>query len=199
MLTIRGPRPDDRDRLLAWRNAPRVREVSIDDHEIDADAHARWFAGVLARDDGGFLVVEERGRPVGVVRADREPGSADVCSWSCHLGVDALTPGVGAGLPVLGLGVGFVRLGARRLVAEVLSNNRNMRAVHRRLGIEQEGVRREQVVRASGATLDVHEYGVLRAEWPSIRDRGLAMLPSAVRGDLGRVLDELLPGDPGSE
>ena len=191
MLDVRGPRFDDRDRLLRWRNEERVRQVSVNDGIIGVESHARWFEHVIDGDSGLFLIVEVNEVPMGVVRVDHEPATVEVMSWSCHAGVDGLTPGAGASLPVIALGLGFGQHGARRMVADVLSNNKNMRGVHRRLGLKQEGVRRQQVKRATGAVLDVHEFGVLAKEWPEIYGRALSLLPSAIRSDLSHILESL--------
>ena len=55
LVTLRRLRPDDRDRLLAWRNAPEVAAYMYSDHEITAEEHARWFAGI-AGDPTPFIV-----------------------------------------------------------------------------------------------------------------------------------------------
>jgi len=187
-LSVRGVEAGDRDRLLDWRNRQRVREMSLDDRQITAGEHQQWFEGLIEKDVADMLVVEVSSEPVGVVRLESVDEPTGLGSWGVHLGTDALLPGVGASLPVIALGLGFGRFRLRRMWAQALTTNKNIRGVHRRLGIVEEGVLRDHVRRDSGELIDVHNYGVLATEWPAVRERALALLPKAVGSDLTTIL-----------
>ena len=182
----------DRWTLLEWRNSDRVRAVSIDAALISRDTHSAWFDRLLAERADEVLIVTRDGAPVGVVSLERVDRPQAVCSWGCHLGVTDVPPGVGAVLPVIGLGFGFDGHGMRRMTAQVLGGNRNMRGIHRRLGVPIEGTLRKHVRRDDGTTSDVVLYGVLAPEWETIRTTAAGLLPAALRGDLDLVLDRLV-------
>jgi RimJ/RimL family protein N-acetyltransferase len=184
-LGVRPADAGDLDRLHEWRNAERVRQVSLTDGPIDFATHEAWFARVLA-EGRPLFVAELDGVGVGVIRLDPNVDDPSVVEWSCHLGTAPVPPGFGAALPIVGIGLGF-RGGARRMVADVLGINRNMRSIHRRLGVPEEGVRRAHVVRASGEFVDLHQYGVLVEEWGPLLERALPMLPSRLRADVAAV------------
>ena len=188
-LDVRPVEESDRWTLLEWRNSERVRAVSIDGAEIDRSTHAAWFDRLLAERTDEVLIVTASEAPVGVVSLERVDRSQAMCSWGCHLGVTDVAPGVGAVLPVIGLGFGFDAHEMRRMTAQVLAGNRNMLGIHRRLGVPIEGTLREQVRRHDGTTSDVVSYGVLRPEWSTIRTTAEALLPSSLRVDLAAVLD----------
>ena len=188
---IRTVREDDRSALLTWRNQPRVREVSINDREIDAADHDRWFDTLMASSTDHVLIATVDGGAAGVVSLGEIDRTQRTASWSCHAGPDANPPGFGAALPVLGLGLGFGRFQLRRMYAEVLATNSNMRGIHRRLKLVEEGIRRDAVMRADGTLLDAHEYGVLSTEWAEVRNNVLKMLPRSFRSDLEAVLERL--------
>jgi UDP-4-amino-4,6-dideoxy-N-acetyl-beta-L-altrosamine N-acetyltransferase len=175
--------------MLEWRNADRVRAVSIDAAVIDESTHAAWFDRLLAERADEVLIVTVDEVPVGVVSLERVDRRQGVCSWGCHLGVTEVAPGVGAALPVIGLGFGFDGHDMRRMTAQVLATNRNMVGIHRRLGVPIEGTLREQVLRDDATTSDVVTYGVLRREWPAIRSTAASLLPASVRDGLADVLD----------
>jgi RimJ/RimL family protein N-acetyltransferase len=187
-----GERPveeSDRWRLLEWRNSERVRAVSIDGAEIGEATHSAWFDRLIAERSDEVIVVTWDGTPVGVVSLERVDRAQAVCSWGCHLGVTDVPPGVGAVLPVLGLGFGFDGHGMRRMTAQVLGGNRNMLGIHRRLGVPIEGTLREHVRHADGSTSDIVLYGALAQEWATIRATAAHLLPTALRGDLDSLLD----------
>jgi UDP-4-amino-4,6-dideoxy-N-acetyl-beta-L-altrosamine N-acetyltransferase len=188
-LGVRPVEESDRWTLLEWRNSDRVRAMSIDSAVIARDTHAVWFDRLLAERADEVLIVTWDDAPVGVVSLERVDRPQSVCSWGCHLGVTDVPPGVGAVLPVIGLGFGFDGHGMRRMTAQVLGGNRNMRGIHRRLGVPIEGTLREHVRRDDGTTSDVVLYGVLRPEWATIRATAAGLLPSALRGDLDALLD----------
>lgn len=187
-LSVRSIDPSDRERLLAWRNDPRVRAVSANDAPIEADEHDRWFELTLSERSDWLVLATWGDESVGVVQLTDVDVDDRTASWGCHLGVTEVPPGVGASLPLIGLALGFGRFGARRMVAEVLGHNRNMLSMHRRLAIPREGVRREAVRRSEGEFVDVVEFGVLHDEWPGILDASERLLPTQVRSGLAEVV-----------
>ena len=186
-LAVRPVTEVDRWTLLDWRNESRVRAVSIDDDVIPRATHSAWFDRLLAERASEVLIATIDSAPVGVVSLERVDRGQSVCSWGCHLGV-------GAVLPVIGLGFGFDSHGMRRMTAQVLAGNRNMRGIHRRLGVPVEGTLREHVLRGDGTTSDVVVYGVLRSEWPTIRMTASSLVPATLRRDLDDVLDGFVAG-----
>ena len=90
---------DDAELLLHWRNDPETRRWSRSTGEIDLDAHRRWLAGSLDREDRRLLVVSDLDGPVGTVRWDREaPG------WEVSITVAPERRGSGLAIPLLRAG-----------------------------------------------------------------------------------------------
>ena len=123
---------------------------------------------------------------LGSFRSRRSIAEQATGAWGCYLGDTDVAPGVGAALPLLGLGLGFAT-SLRRMTAEVLGINANMLAIHRRLQVPVEGVLQRHVRRAEGEEIDVHLYGVHREEWPELRESGLRLLPSHIRADIASL------------
>lgn len=126
-LSLRQARSDDAALLLAGRNRPAVRQASLDQDEIDPNAHAAWFAARLADRQSQLLIGEVDGRAVGVLRYDFE---ADRARVSLYLLEDGDARGFGSAL----LAAGEAWLGAHRpdcggLVAEVRNENIASRAL----------------------------------------------------------------------
>ena len=57
----------DVEAIRTWRNHPEVRAVSLTQDEIDAETHARWWAGLQGDASRRVLVYERGGLPCGVV------------------------------------------------------------------------------------------------------------------------------------
>ena len=79
------------------------------------------------------------------------------------------------------------------MYAQVLTSNRNMLGMHRRLKIPQEGQLRDHELRPDGQTVSVNLYGVQRHEWAEIRQQATALLPSAIGSSLNNLLDSFAP------
>ena len=60
-VALRALRPDDKDRLLAWRNSPEVAAYMYTDHQISPEEHARWFAGIEGDPRRAYWVIEMDG------------------------------------------------------------------------------------------------------------------------------------------
>jgi L-amino acid N-acyltransferase YncA len=92
-LALRRATADDCAAVWAWNFAPDVRAVSIDARPVGLDDHARWYAERLARADAPMWVVENAGRPIGIVRVDNQPDGAG--KLSIALARDARGRGIG--------------------------------------------------------------------------------------------------------
>jgi RimJ/RimL family protein N-acetyltransferase len=149
-VALRRLREEDRWRLFEWRGADHIRAVSLDDRPLQRDSHAGWFDDTVENRPDEVLVVEWRERPVGVVQLESFEPDQGLSSWGCYLGETDVPPGLGAALPLLGLGYGFETHSLRRMHAQVLGHNARMRGIHRRIGIVEEGVLRRHLVRPDG-------------------------------------------------
>ena len=63
---IRPARPDEVWDILAWRNAPRVRQAMLTQHEIGRAEHQAWFERQLANPQFRQMLVEHGGATVAV-------------------------------------------------------------------------------------------------------------------------------------
>ena len=136
-MALRGATDGDRERVLVWRNHPRVREVSLTAHEIAADEHALWWRLVQANPDRHLLIYHHGAVPAGVVLFARE--EPDVAVWSFYLDVDGLTArdellGAWLGVERESIAYAFGELGVERIEGEVLADNAAVLALHRRFG-----------------------------------------------------------------
>lgn len=159
----------DEDLLRRWRNQPDVRASMYTDHEIGADEHARWFRSVIADAARPTWIVVHGGKDVGVVNL----AQLDVAQGRCHFGIyvaeqAARGGGVGTAAMCLLLREVFDARGLRRLCCEALATNQAARRLYESVGLRQEGVYREHVLKA-GRPVDVVTMAMLREEWLAIR------------------------------
>ncbi|GAB1644794.1 GNAT family N-acetyltransferase [Krasilnikovia sp. MM14-A1259] len=148
----------DRDTVLAWRNHPEVRRVSLTTHVIAAPEHAAWWRAATADPGRRVLVYEQDGTPAGVVAFDLRP---DPPTWSFFLDVAGLG---GALLPAWlrledeAVRYAFGELGLDRLGGETLAWNTAVLALHRRFGF-RETRRYERLVDGTAQTVVWTERG----------------------------------------
>lgn len=123
----------DRDTVLAWRNHPDVRAVSLTTHVITPAEHASWWAAAMADPERHILIFDERGVVVFDLRTDP-------ASWSFYLDVAGLGPRL---LPTwlrleqAAVEHAFGPLGLTRLGGETLADNKQVLALHRRFGFAE--------------------------------------------------------------
>lgn len=129
-LSLRPASAADGDRILAWRNHPAVRAVSLDDRPIDTAAHYAWLARTLADPARSLLIAEAAGTPVGVVRFDY---AGDTATISVYRAPEAGSAGRG----LIRAATAWLRAqsrGIRRIRAEVLPANLPSLAAFRAAG-----------------------------------------------------------------
>jgi RimJ/RimL family protein N-acetyltransferase len=102
-VRLRRAGPDDAERVLAWRNDPRIVALSKSGRPVTRDEHTAWYAQAVtdARRLLCIVEVEEAGRkgssPAGVVRVDRDGSRAGMIT------IYLLAPYTGRGLGVAAL------------------------------------------------------------------------------------------------
>ncbi|MFI5494492.1 GNAT family N-acetyltransferase [Actinoplanes sp. NPDC051859] len=127
---LRAAGETDRDTVLAWRNHPDVRAVSLTTHVITPEEHAKWWEAATTDPWRHVLIFDDKGVVLFDLRADPP-------SWSFYLDVAGLG---GELLPTwLRLEQAAVRyafddLGLTRLGGETLASNTQVLALHRRFG-----------------------------------------------------------------
>lgn len=77
-LVVRGATQRDSALLLAWRNDSETRAWSRTTEPVSAHDHEAWLTRVLADPGRRLLVAELHGRPIGMVRFDRDGGHWEV-------------------------------------------------------------------------------------------------------------------------
>ncbi|MEL6317050.1 MAG: GNAT family N-acetyltransferase [Pseudomonadota bacterium] len=136
---LRRIAPEDRDRLLSWRNQPRIREASLTQDEIAPETHAAWFARALTRTDGVWAVFERGARPLGHVNAAAVAAAgAPAWKWSFYIGEADAPPGAGTAMLRLMLRLA-VAGPAQTLLAQTLRANARSERLHEKLGFARVG------------------------------------------------------------
>ncbi|TPG18172.1 GNAT family N-acetyltransferase [Pedococcus bigeumensis] len=138
---LRPATDSDRDALLAWRNHPHVRAVSLTGHVITPEEHAAWWA-TTASDPARHLYIYERGGVAAGVVMFAGPDHARAAMWSFYLDVAGLEAR-GELLPAWieaprqAVRHAFDELGLTVLTGEVLGHNAVVRQMNRRLGFRE--------------------------------------------------------------
>jgi len=141
---LRPAHDSDRDLVLAWRNHPEVRAVSLTQHEIGADEHSRWWSAVQQDPEREVLVYDRRGVPAGVVTffdIDRAAGSAWWGYYLDNAGLSARGELMPAWIDIQRKAIryAFEELSVRTLEGEVLAANDAVRRLNRRHGFTEVG------------------------------------------------------------
>ena len=168
-VTLRPLQPDDKDRLLAWRNSPEVAAYMYTDHQIGVDEHARWFAGITGDGKRDYRIIEVDGVPSGPANFyDIDPVQGRA-SWAYYLADPSVRgKGVGGFVEFAMIEDAFKAKGLRKLWCEVLAGNEAVWKLHLKFGFRQEALFRAHVIKG-GVPQDVHGLGLLAEEWPAVR------------------------------
>lgn len=180
-LSVRLAASTDSGLIYRWRNREQVRLVSKNQKEISWETHIDWFERNKYSGTSQILIVEFCENPVGVFRLENIDSESNSSSWGCYLGDSELPPGFGSLLPFVALDYGFYSEGLRRMTGEVLSINSNMLSIHKKMGITQEGLLRQEVFRSPGVYLDAVLFGIFKEEWEISRNRFVSLLPTNLR------------------
>jgi UDP-4-amino-4,6-dideoxy-N-acetyl-beta-L-altrosamine N-acetyltransferase len=164
MFRLRPIEAADCDRVLEWRNDPRVRVNMYTHHEIMPDEHRKWFEAARSDASRRLLMCEdEQGAPLGVVIFSEINPTHGTATWAFYSGSNARR-GVGSEMELLALDYAFGELGLEKLNCEVLSFNMPVVEFHRKHGFRIEGIFRSQYVR-DGVRHDIYRLAHFRNAW----------------------------------
>jgi UDP-4-amino-4,6-dideoxy-N-acetyl-beta-L-altrosamine N-acetyltransferase len=135
---IRPARPDEVWDILGWRNAPRVRQAMLTQHEIGRAEHQAWYERQLAQPLFRQMLVEHGGSTVAVqaffnIRSRRS-------AWWAFYFTDAVPDDMATMLRIwkwvelAGLAYAFDTLQLDTLYCEVLRSNTAVFNWHKRFG-----------------------------------------------------------------
>ena len=153
-------------RLLEIRNQPEVRQFMYTSHVIGEEEHRCWIGGL---DDDSSRVA------MGVLRENRVVGFAGLSAyskqhgradWGFYVDTKVSAKGMGTALSIRFLDFSFSIV--QKLNGEVLDYNQASCALHRKLGFQHEGIRRNHIVR-DGKKHDAVLFGITKAEWADRR------------------------------
>ena len=171
VVELRPLGPEDKDRLLVWRNSPDVAPYMYTDHQITPAEHERWFSGIEGDQRRAYWIIEMDGAPVGLANLydiDRENGR---CAWAYYLADPSVRGrGVGGYVEYLMLERVFGEFGLGKLWCEVLTSNPAVIRLHQKFGFQQEALFRRHVLKG-GELQDVMGLGLLADEWAEARPR----------------------------
>jgi UDP-4-amino-4,6-dideoxy-N-acetyl-beta-L-altrosamine N-acetyltransferase len=178
-VALRPLRPEDRDRLLAWRNSPEVAAFMYTDHQITPAEHARWFAGIEGDERRAYWIIEMDAAPVGLANLydiDRNNGR---CAWAYYLADPAVRGrGVGGRVEYEVIEKVFGEFELTKLCCEVLASNAAVVRMHQKFGFKEEARLRRHVLK-DGQPQDVIGLGLLAEEWSEARPRMRQTLEAA--------------------
>jgi len=168
-VAMRPVEAGDRDRLLAWRNAPEVAAFMYSDHQISAAEHDRWFAGIGADPRRAYWIIVVDDVPAGLANLADIDAVQGRCAWAYYLAdPSARGKGVGSFVEYWMLEEVFEHRGLRKLWCEVLASNEAVWRLHGKFGFKQEARFRAHVIK-DGAPQDVLGLGLLAEEWRALR------------------------------
>lgn len=178
-VELRPLRPDDKDRLLVWRNSPEVAAYMYTDHQITEAEHARWFAGVKGDERRAYWIIEMDGRPVGLANFYDIDRRNRRCAWAYYLADPAVRGrGVGGFVEYAMIEKAFKTFGLQKLWCEVLCSNAGVIRMHQRFGFKEEARLRRHVLK-NGALEDVVGLGLLVEDWAEARPKVLKTLQAS--------------------
>lgn len=185
--------PDHADLVLAWRNAPRVREMSLDGAEITPEAHRRFLLGLRERSDVHYWMVVLNSQPAAALNLAVD---GDEGRWGCYIGAaQAPHTGLFPLLVVLAGRLAFEGLDLAALRSEVMARNHPPQRLNAHLGLIPDGGYPLETGPHAGE--QVLTYRLARADWPALHDRACALLTRQMRGWLtGFNTDQALPPCP---
>jgi UDP-4-amino-4,6-dideoxy-N-acetyl-beta-L-altrosamine N-acetyltransferase len=151
-------------KVLEIRNQPGVRNNMYTIHEISRQEHLQWIEKLKQTSSTRFFAVIFENEIIGGVSLNAintEHGRAD---WAYYLSEAMQGKGIGSALEFKFLDFVFLENNFQKLNCEVLAFNDKVISLHNKFGFQQEGVRRNHILRDEKAC-DIVLLGITKDEW----------------------------------
>lgn len=168
-LSLRPMDAADLERVLAWRNDPRVRDNMYTNHVITLDEHYAWFQRVSGSATDQYFIFTLGRRDVGVVAFNGINREHSRAFWAFYLGETDVPRGTGSAMEYLALEHAFGVLELNKLACEVIDFNEAVVRMHKRFGFVEEGRFADEVLR-DGDYRAVVRLAHFRQRWEAQRD-----------------------------
>lgn len=189
---IRPVLPDEVWKILSWRNAPRVRQAMLTQHEINPVEHQVWFECKMADPLFRQMLSEEDGTAVSVQAFfDIRPNQS---AWWAFYFTAAVPDDMASmlriwkGVELAGLAYAFEVLELETLYCEVLRSNRGVSQWHKRFGF----VLCDPAVSANTLRFDLEVLSLNRSGYEELRASPNGQAISNI-GIQRHIFDTLIP------
>jgi len=153
---------DDLDRVLTWRNHPKIRCYMFTTHEITIEEHYSWFESASKDVNKRLMIFEREGIPCGFVHFNNMY-PAGIADWGFYTAPDA-PKRTGKELGLAALKIGFEEVKLHKICGQALDFNVASIRFHKSLGFQQEGLLREQHYDGESYH-SIICFGLLQSEW----------------------------------
>ncbi|KAF0865871.1 UDP-4-amino-4,6-dideoxy-N-acetyl-beta-L-altrosamine N-acetyltransferase [Pseudomonas sp. LD120] len=160
--------PATQAHVRTLRNQEAVRQYMYTSHEISEQEHQRWLSSLRGNPAQAVFVVMEQGRALGIVSLNAINTRQKTADWAFYLDAEQQGKGLGSRIEFWILDYAFTEAGLEKLNCEVLANNPAVINMHLKFGFQQEGLRRQNILK-DGQRIDVVLLGITKAEWQSKR------------------------------
>lgn len=165
MVSIRPITPNDTDKIIAWRNNPRVRRNFIDQNLLTKEIHTRWLETVVNTGKAEQFIIEADGTGVGSVFLRDIDNAHKKAEFGIFIGEDGYAgKGVGTEAARKILEYAFDSIGLNKVFLRVLADNAAAIRSYEKCGFVREGCFREDVI-AGGQFRDVVFMSMLKSDF----------------------------------
>ncbi|MDF2536398.1 MAG: pseudaminic acid biosynthesis N-acetyl transferase [Bacillales bacterium] len=175
-FSLRNLEVCDLERVLIWRNSPRIRRVMFTTKEINWENHQNWYRSLVKRDADVYVKIFQFGDlPIGLVNLtdiNEEQGS---CNWGFYTAETPLVRKAGTALGYLAIEFIFEELNLLKVVGEVLDLNVISQNFHKKLFFdEMESQSREIII--DGESHLIYKFELTKEKWEKNKYKILEVL-----------------------
>lgn len=160
---LRPVTKSDLELIYKWRNKEEIRTLMFHRDPIDWNSHVDWFSSLQKDENNKIRLFVEDNEPRGIVQVNKINTNDQTAEWGFYLG-NPYKKGLGTLLAYHALNFIFYDLQIRKLTAKVLSTNPKSVNFHHKIGFNQEGILREQIIRDTHH-IDVHLFAQFEHNW----------------------------------
>lgn len=170
-FVLREARIGDLELVFKWRNQLHIRNVSLNNQELNFNEHKNWFLESINNNEAAIYIFEKDFLPLGLIKFQYSNAEHFEANWSFYIGEVGSTPGCGTAMAFFALERFFNRNSfCNKIIAEVLSENLKSVVFHSKLGFQL--IRKESIFNSHrNTTINVETFELRKIDWENARER----------------------------
>lgn len=158
------------EKVRLWRNQEHVKKYMYNQHDISIQEHINYIEKLRNDKNKGLYIIYANADIIGVFQYSINSRGNYLESGNYLTDEKYMGCGYGVIILYMLIEIAFKYLKVNKVYSEILGTNKKVISMHKKMGIIQEGLLRNQII-LNGQYCDIYQFGIFENEWDNCKNK----------------------------